>query len=489
MSNFYDHKIKAVMYQGQRQKSILYFSKKWYKLDVWLSNGYSFLMGNLLAYPDTPLPLTITQISGYLKQHLEKGFSAVCVQGEISGCKQHTSGHTYFALKDDQCVMDAICWRGTKLQTPLHDGAMVICRGRITTYGARSKYQLIIESAEPAGQGALLYLIEQLKVQLTKEGLFQLERKKPLPRFPGCIGLITSPTGAVIQDMLVRFSDRLPCRLLLFPVAVQGSNAVPDILKALAFFHQHHPRPDVLIIARGGGSIEDLWAFYDESVVRAVAASEIPIISAIGHETDTTLMDYAADCRAPTPTAAAEMVLPLISDLQDHIHSCMTLLRRALYHEYSLGQTRLDHLTYRLQSMKLAPLPAEQRLDDFFDGLMKCISLFIHEKEYLWKLIGQKLGQGPIRDIASHQNHIIRLGQHVTRLMAEKMHMLDSLLGSYDRLLAQLSYQKTLERGFSLVLDGDEKLCSSRGMAVNTEALSIQFYDGRVLVSVNKNSA
>ncbi len=448
-----------------------------------------FLMGNLLAYPDTPLPLTITQISGYLKQHIEKGFSAVCVQGEISGCKQHSSGHTYFSLKDDQCVMDAICWRGTKLQTPLHDGALVICRGRITTYGARSKYQFIIESAEPAGQGALLYLIEQLKAKLTKEGLFQLERKKPLPGFPGCIGLITSPTGAVIQDMLVRFSDRLPCRLLLFPVAVQGSNAVPDILKALRFFHQHPVRPDVLIIARGGGSIEDLWAFHDESLVRAVAASEIPIISAIGHETDTTLMDYAADCRAPTPTAAAEMVLPLISDVHDHIHNCITLLRRALYHEYSLGRTRLDNLAHRLQSMTSAPFPAEQRLDDCFDALVKRIALFMTEKEYRWTLIGQKLGQGPIRDIVSHQNHIMRLGQHVTRLMAEKIHAFESLLGNYDRLLAQLSYQKTLERGFSLVLSGDKKLCSSRDMALKTDGLSIQFHDGSVPVSVNKNFA
>lgn len=477
------------MYQGQRQKSTLYFHKKWYKLAIWLSHGYSFLMGNLLAYPDTPLPLTVTQISGYLKQHIEKGFSAVCVQGEISGCKQHTSGHTYFALKDDQCVMDAICWRGTKLQTPLHDGALVICRGRITTYGARSKYQFIIESAEPAGQGALLYLIEQLKAKLTKEGLFERERKKPLPRFPGCIGLITSPTGAVIQDMLVRFSDRLPCRLLLYPVAVQGGNAVPDILRALTFFHQHHVRPDVLIIARGGGSIEDLWAFHDESIVRAVASSTIPIISAIGHETDTTLMDYAADCRAPTPTAAAEMVLPLIADVQDHIHSCITLLRRALYHEYSLGRTRLDHVMNGFYALESMTLPLEQRLDLAFDGLVKRISLFMTEKTYRWTLIGQKLGQGPIRDIVNHQNHIMRLGQHLTRLMVEKIGAFESLLENYDRLLAQLSYQKTLERGFSLVLSGDKKLCSSSGMALKTEALSIQFHDGSVPVFVNKNLA
>jgi exodeoxyribonuclease VII large subunit len=232
-----------------------------------------------------------------------------------------------------------------------------------------------------------------------------------------------------------------------------------------------------------------LWAFHDESLVRAVAASEIPIISAIGHETDTTLMDYAADCRAPTPTAAAEMVLPLISDVHDHIHNCITLLRRALYHEYSLGRTRLDNLAHRLQSMTSAPFPAEQRLDDCFDALVKRIALFMTEKEYRWTLIGQKLGQGPIRDILSHQNHVMRLGQHITRLMAEKIHAFESLLGNYDRLLAQLSYQKTLERGFSLVLSGDKKLCSSRDMALKTDGLSIQFHDGSVPVSVNKNFA
>lgn len=444
-------------------------------------------MGILLAYPDTPLPLSITQVSTYLKQYIEKGFSAVCVQGEISGCKQHTSGHTYFSLKDDQCVIDAICWRGTKVQTPLQDGALVVCKGRITTYGARSKYQLIIESAESAGQGALLLLIEKLKAQLTKEGLFQLDRKKPLPRFPKCIGLITSPTGAVIHDMLVRFSDRLPCRLLLYPVAVQGSNAVPDILKALKFFHQHSERPDVLIIARGGGSIEDLWAFHDESLIRAVAASEIPIISAIGHESDTTLLDYAADCRAPTPTAAAEMVLPLIMDLQEQIQNHMTLLRRTLHHGYSLGRTRLDSLNSRLQGIKSVTLPLEQRLDDGLYALIKGMSNCITQREYHWTLIGQKLGQGPIKEIATYQTQIKRLGQDLIRLIEEKLHAHELLLVHYERLLAQLSYQKILERGFSLILDKDQKLCSSRDIAIKKTDLVVQFYDGFVPVSVNKN--
>ena len=441
-------------------------------------------MSALWAYPDISLPLTITQVSTYLKQYIEKGFAVVCVQGEISSCKQHTSGHTYFSLKDDQSVMDAICWRGTKTPIPLHDGALVICKGRITTYGARSKYQLIVESVESAGQGALLQKMEQLKIKLTQEGLFESHRKKPLPRFPETIGLITSATGAVIQDMLVRFSDRLPCRLLLYPVAVQGSNAVPDMLRALTFFHHYRIRPDVLIIARGGGSIEDLWAFHDESLVRAVAASTIPIISAIGHETDTTLVDYAADCRAPTPTAAAEMVLPLTTDMQEYILQCITTLRRALHHGYSLGRARLDTMIHRLYTFQSLIRPLEQRLDEAYDALIKGLSDAVVQSRHRWSLIVQKLGHGPIQRILSHQAHILRLDQDLKRLIGEKIDRLGMVVDRCEGALIQLSYQKTLERGFALILDPHQHICSSRALAVSKSQLVVQFHDGPLPVSV-----
>jgi exodeoxyribonuclease VII large subunit len=441
-------------------------------------------MSALLSYPDTPLPLTVTQVSTYLKQYIEKGFSQVCLQGEISGCKQHSSGHTYFSLKDDQSVIDAICWRGTRLNTPLKDGALVICKGRITTYGARSKYQFIIETAEPAGQGALLHMIEILKKKLAQEGLFQADRKKPLPPYPHCIGLITSPTGAVIQDMMIRFSDRLPCQLLLYPVAVQGHNAVPDILNALRFFHQRMPQPDLLIIARGGGSIEDLWPFHDEALVRAVAASTIPIISAIGHETDTTLIDYASDCRAPTPTAAAEIALPLISDLRAHIDQHMIHIRRSLDHHYRVGSMRMSALIHRLEPFKHMTLPLEQRLDDFHDRLAKGLSQWIIRREHRWALAVQALGRGPMGEMALYQQRVVRLCDQLKRNLLEKMHTLTALLSSYQRLLTQLSYQQTLERGFALVLDGDQKVCSSQKIAREHQELTLRFQDGFVPVYV-----
>jgi exodeoxyribonuclease VII large subunit len=444
-------------------------------------------MTALLSHPDTPLPLTITQVSTYLKQYIEKGFSQVCIQGEISGCKQHTSGHTYFSLKDEQSVIDAICWRGTRVSTPLKDGELVVCKGRITTYGARSKYQFIAESVEPAGQGALLQMIEVLKAKLMQEGLFHSHRKKPLPPFPQCIGLITSPTGAVIQDMMTRFSDRLPCRLWLYPVAVQGTNAVPDILRALQFFHSQVPQPDVLIIARGGGSIEDLWAFHDESLVRAVAASSIPIISAIGHETDTTLMDHAADYRAPTPTAAAEIVLPLISDLQEQLYQSMMHLRRSLHHGYSVGHARLGSIIQRLEPFQSMTLPLEQRLDDLQDMLAKGLSQWMVQRQHRWALAAQALGNGGLaREISDYEQRVVRMCRDLRRLILEKISTLGALMSSYERLLPQLSYQQTLERGFALVLDSHQKVCSSKEMAETHAELTIRFHDGSAPVHVKK---
>jgi len=440
----------------------------------------------LLAYPDTTAPLTITQVSTYLKQYIEKGFSQVCLQGEISGCKQHTSGHTYFSLKDDQSVMDAICWRGTKVSMPLQDGVLVICKGRITTYGARSKYQFIIESIEPAGQGAMLQMIELLKKKLAQEGLFNADRKKPLPRFPQCIGLITSPTGAVIQDMMTRFSDRLPCQLLLYPVAVQGANAVPDILKALHFFHQSVPHPDVIIIARGGGSIEDLWAFHDETLVRAVANSLIPIISAIGHETDTTLIDYASDYRAPTPTAAAEIVLPLITDLHDTLDQSMMHLRRSLHQAYGVGYARFTAVSDRFKIFETMTLPLEQRLDDVLEALSHGLRHMILQRGHALALAVQALGRGPFREMMVYEQSVQRACQDLKRLVMEKLYTLQNLMTSYQRLLAQLSYQKTLERGFALVLDSHQKVCFSKDRAVLEQELQVQFFDGSVSVQVKK---
>src|SRR5215207_3885102 len=269
---------------------------------------------------------TVSELSLALKRSIEDGFGFVRVRGEISGFKRHGSGHCYFALKDADAVLDAVCWRMTAIRLGLkpEDGMEVVCSGRLTTYPGRSKYQLVVDRIELAGVGALLKLLDERRQRLAAEGLFDPERKKKLPFLPEVIGIVTSPTGAVIRDILHRLADRFPRRVLLWPVAVQGEGAAAQVAAAIDGFNrlpagapgEHHvPRPDLIIVARGGGSLEDLMAFNEEIVVRAAAACPIPVISAVGHETDTTLIDFAADRRAPTPTAAAEMAVPQRTDL------------------------------------------------------------------------------------------------------------------------------------------------------------------------------
>src|SRR5438309_3036611 len=265
---------------------------------------------------------TVSELSQALKRSFEENFSHVRVRGEISGYKRHSSGHCYFALKDAEAVLDAVCWRQTAIRLPIRpeDGMEVVCTGRLTTYPGRSKYQLVVDSIALAGIGALLRILEERRQRLAAEGLFAAERKKKLPFLPEVIGIVTSPTGAVIRDILHRLADRFPRRVLLWPVAVQGEGAAAQIAAAIHGFNRLAAggpvsRPDLLIIARGGGSLEDLMPFNEEIVVRAAAASVIPLISAVGHETDTTLIDHASDRRAPTPTAAAEMAVPVRLDL------------------------------------------------------------------------------------------------------------------------------------------------------------------------------
>src|SRR5437588_6193585 len=265
---------------------------------------------------------TVSELSMALKRSIEESFSHVRVRGEISSFKRVGSGHCYFALKDAEAVLDAVCWRNTAIRLPLkpEDGMEVVCTGRLTTYPGRSKYQLVIDSIELAGIGALLRILEERRLRLAAEGLFAAERKKKLPFLPRVIGIVTSPSGAVIRDILHRLGDRFPRRVLLWPVAVQGEGAAAQIAAAIDGFNRlssegQVPRPDLLIVARGGGSLEDLMAFNEEIVVRAAAESAIPLISAVGHETDTTLIDFASDRRAPTPTAAAEFAVPVPADL------------------------------------------------------------------------------------------------------------------------------------------------------------------------------
>lgn len=266
---------------------------------------------------------TVSEIAQAVKRTVEDEFGHVRVRGEISGFRgQHSSGHAYFTLKDDAASIDAVVWKGNyaKLTFKPEEGLEVIATGRLTTFPRSSKYQIVIDNIEPAGAGALMALLEERRKKLLAEGLFARERKRPLPYLPRVIGVITSPTGAVIRDILHRLADRFPSHVLVWPVRVQGDTCAPEVVNAIEGFNAMAvggaiPRPDLLIVARGGGSIEDLWGFNEESVVRAVAGSEIPVISAVGHETDTTLIDYASDMRAPTPTAAAEAAVPVRAEL------------------------------------------------------------------------------------------------------------------------------------------------------------------------------
>lgn len=266
---------------------------------------------------------TVSEIAQAVKRTVEDEFGHVRVRGEISGYRgQHSSGHAYFTLKDDAASIDAVIWKGSfgRLTFKPEEGLEVIATGRLTTFPRSSKYQIVIDNIEPAGAGALMALLEERRKKLLAEGLFARERKRPLPYLPRVIGVITSPTGAVIRDILHRLADRFPSHVLVWPVRVQGEGCAPEVVNAIEGFNAllpggTIPRPDLLIVARGGGSIEDLWGFNEEAVVRAVAASQIPVISAVGHETDTTLVDYASDMRAPTPTAAAEAAVPVRAEL------------------------------------------------------------------------------------------------------------------------------------------------------------------------------
>src|SRR5215472_7698301 len=292
----------------------------------------------IAAPPRSNLPeYTVSELARALKRSIEENFAYVRVRGEISGFKRHASGHCYLSLKDADAVIDAVCWRMTAIRLGIkpEDGMEVLCTGRLTTFPGRSKYQLVIDTMELAGVGALLKLLEERKQRLAAEGLFAESRKKKLPFLPRIIGVVTSPTGAVIRDILHRLADRFPRHVLLWPVAVQGEGAAAQVAAAIEGFNALAPggavpRPDLLIVARGGGSLEDLMAFNEEIVVRAAAASRIPLISAVGHETDTTLIDHAADRRAPTPTAAAEMAVPVRLELLSQVGNAVGRMAGAM---------------------------------------------------------------------------------------------------------------------------------------------------------------
>ena len=351
------------------------------------SSVESFVNGIRARY-DTCVPdplintpeYTVTELGLALKWTVENAYGYVRVRGEISGFKRAASGHLYLALKDAGAVIDGVMWKGgaAALRFRPEDGLEVVATGKLTTYPGRSKYQIVIERMEPAGAGALMALLEARKAKLAGEGLFETGRKRPLPYIPEVIGVVTSPTGAVIRDILHRLAERFPRRVLVWPVAVQGENAAAQVANAVAGFNALAaggaiPRPDLIIVARGGGSIEDLWAFNEEIVVRAVAASAIPVITAVGHETDTTLIDFAGDHRAPTPTAAAERAVPVLAELRLAAGALGLRLDRAAARGQALRRERAEALARRLPAPSALLGPRRQRSDDVAERLPRAL--------------------------------------------------------------------------------------------------------------------
>ena len=440
-----------------------------------------------------PLPsLSVSELAQKLKRTLEQQFDYVRVRGELSRVTRHSSGHIYTDLKDADAVINSVCWRGVaqKLSVQPTEGLEVICTGRISTYPQRSNYQLIIDAMEVAGQGAILKLLEERKRKLAAEGLFAAERKKPIPFLPKTIGVITSPTGAVIRDILHRISDRFPCHVVLWPVTVQGENTARDVIAAIQGFnalpaHGPIPRPDVLIVARGGGSVEDLMPFNDEDLVRAVVASAIPIISAVGHETDTNLIDYASDLRAPTPTAAAEHAVPVRNDL---FYTVQTHQQRMT--QIILGMIRHDRIAVKALSARLGPAgrmldPIQQRVDWAGSHLQRAMTHILHDYQRRMHRVNiQAYHPGSLLRQAAQQ--VAYQAQRLSRSMQQSVHYQQQQLHHRGALLESYSFRKTLERGFALVRGTDQQTVTTAAMAQQQTELAIQFADG-VIKTVPQN--
>lgn len=429
---------------------------------------------------------TVSELSGALKRTVEDQFGHVRVRAEISGLKRAASGHVYLALKDESAVLDGVMWKGVaqKLTFRPEDGLEVVCTGKLTTYPGRSKYQIVIDSMAPAGVGALMALLEERKKKLAAEGLFSTDRKKPLPYMPKVIGVVTSPTGAVIRDILHRLRDRFPTHVLLWPVLVQGDMAAGQIANAIRGFNaieagEPVPRPDLIIVARGGGSLEDLWAFNEEDVVRAAAESQIPLISAVGHETDTTLIDYVSDRRAPTPTAAAEMAVPVRSELLAYTEDLDRRVRRGLMRSINDKRDRLSGLARGLRDPQSMLQDKIQHLDHLDSRLRSNMTNLVGRRRQQFmsasaQLRPELLKRGITQNLERITNFEGRMIRAVTVTQARAKDRLDAS----DRLLESLSYNRVLARGYAIVKDANGKVISSAKSVKEGTSAQIEFTDG-----------
>lgn len=393
---------------------------------------------------------SVSDASQLLKKVVETAFPEIRIRGELSQITRATSGHLYMTIKDAGAAINAIIWRGTPVNFKLEEGAEVIITGHFTTYPARSNYQIIISSIEMAGVGAILKMLEERKQKLAAEGLFDASRKKPLPRFPQTIGVVTSPTGAAFQDIQNRLRERFPVRVLLYPATVQGATAATEVANGIEYFNTQN-NVDVIIVARGGGALEDLLPFSEEIVVRAAAASHIPLISGVGHEPDWMLIDFAADVRAPTPTGAAEMVVPTKISLIQELDNLSHRLNAAFTSQLVNLKQRINNIN--IKSPKQVLMEQSQRLDD----LARTMNIVIDKKlQYVRQRI-ELMSRFP----NVLENKLLRLNQSVNHM---------------GQMLNSMSYKNVLQRGYAIVRDANNQIISTATLA----PASIEFSDGIV---------
>lgn len=412
---------------------------------------------------------TVSEVSFAIKQLVENAFDHVRVKGEIFGAKRADSGHWYLLLKDENSVLAAVCWRGVAnaLNVKITDGIEVIATGKITTFNGRSSYQLVIEQLELAGEGALLKLLEERKKKFLEEGLFDAAHKKKIPYLPRVIGVVTSPTGAVIRDIIHRIRDRFPVQIVVWPTPVQGEGAADKIAAAIQGFNaiptNSDLRPDVLIVARGGGSLEDLWPFNEEVVVRAVYNSEIPLISAVGHETDTMLIDYVADVRAPTPTGAAEFAVPVKSEIYQNLLTSDIRLKNTIIRYFNELNQYVEVLGNKIPSLEQIVAESQQKLDERGERLKLAFANLLKDKDNLLKLTNLK----PF---------------YITNLLAAKNESIKNL----GLRLESVSIDSVLKRGFAWVSDDQFQTIYTTNKAKSSHRLHIRFADGIVKAQVTE---
>lgn len=490
---------------------------------------------------------SVSDLAGALKRTIEDSFGHVRVRGEISGFRgQHSSGHAYFCLKDQNARLDAVIWKGTysRLRIKPEEGLEVIATGRVTTFPGKSTYQIVVESLEPAGVGALMALLDERRRKLTAEGLFETARKRPLPYLPKVIGVITSPTGSVIRDILHRLEDRFPRRVLVWPVRVQGETSAAEVAAAIRGFNAMAPgaavpRPDVLIVARGGGSIEDLWGFNEEIVVRAAAESDIPLVAAVGHETDWTLIDHAADVRAPTPTGAAEMVVPVRTELlagvhdlaRRHMESVLRMLDRrkadlrsvaralptpdalfaskrqkldlasaklgpALWRNARDHENRLNETSRALARVSPAARVATMRarLDGVGQRPHGAIGRVFESRAVKLGELGNRLNaaralllRAEITRIGQQREIVLRLAERLSPAFEAQVARKRARCMASAQLFDSLNYKSVLARGFALVRDGEGRMLRSALAVSDGQPLVLEFVDGTADATGGRN--